>query len=108
MPRGRAPGFRMPDEHRVKIANSNIINALIEHAEGKREMSPTQVHAGLGLLKKVLPDLAAMDVSGQLDQTLTVQIVRYSEESFARDQIAQQLEAKALPGPSMAGTSERH
>jgi ribosomal protein L29 len=97
MPRGRAPGFRMPDEHRVKIANSNIINALIEHAEGKREMSPTQVHAGLGLLKKVLPDLAAMDVSGQLDQTLTVQIVRYSEE-----------EAKALPGPSMAGTSERH
>lgn len=46
----------MTDEHRVKIKNSNILNALIEHVEGKREMSSTQVTAGLGLLKKVMPD----------------------------------------------------
>lgn len=57
--RGRQPGFRMSNEHRVKIQNSNILNALIEHIEGEREMSATQVSAGLGLLKKVLPDLAA-------------------------------------------------
>lgn len=57
--RGRKPGFRMSNEHRVKIQNSNILNALIEHVGGKREMSATQVSAGLGLLKKVLPDLAA-------------------------------------------------
>jgi hypothetical protein len=49
----------MSSDHRVKIQNSNILNALIEHVEGKREMSATQVSAGLGLLKKVLPDLAA-------------------------------------------------
>ena len=49
--------FRMSNEHRVKIQNSNILNALIEHAEGTREMSSTQVQAGLGLLKKVLPDI---------------------------------------------------
>ncbi|MCE7766778.1 hypothetical protein GQL56_29580, partial [Pseudomonas putida] len=49
--RGRQPGFRMSDEHRVKIQNSNILNALIEHAVGKRKMSATQVNAGLGLLK---------------------------------------------------------
>lgn len=56
-PRGRAPGFRMDDSHRVKIQNSNILNALIEHVEGKREMSGTQVSAGVALLKKVLPDM---------------------------------------------------
>lgn len=56
--RGRAPGFRMPDEHRLKIANSNILNYLVENIEGRREMSSTQVTAGIALLKKVMPDLA--------------------------------------------------
>lgn len=63
--RGRKPGFRMSDEHRVKIQNSNILNALIEHATGVREMSATQVSAGLGLLKKIMPDLAATTISGE-------------------------------------------
>ena len=62
--RGRSAGFVMSNEHRVKIQNSNILNALIEHIEGKREMSATQVSAGLGLLKKVMPDLAATTIEG--------------------------------------------
>jgi hypothetical protein len=62
--RGRSPGFRMTDEHRVKIQNSNILNALIEHACGEREMGATQVSAGLGLLRKVLPDLATTTIQG--------------------------------------------
>jgi hypothetical protein len=62
--RGRSPGFRMSNEHRDKIKNSNILNALIEHAEGVRDMSATQVTAGLGLLKKALPDLTAVQMSG--------------------------------------------
>lgn len=65
--RGRLPGFRMSPEHRAKIQNSNILNALIEHVEGKREMTPTQVSAGLGLLKKCLPDLSSVEVSGDPD-----------------------------------------
>jgi len=52
---------RMSNEHRVKIQNSNILNALIEHACGTREMTSTQVTAGLGLLKKALPDLSAVE-----------------------------------------------
>lgn len=51
----------MTDEHRDKIKNSNILNALVEHVEGKREMSATQVSAGLGLLRKVLPDLSQVE-----------------------------------------------
>jgi hypothetical protein len=62
--RGRKPGFVMSDEHRVKIQNSNILNALVEHVVGKREMSPTQVSAGIALLKKVLPDLSGVTLSG--------------------------------------------
>jgi hypothetical protein len=63
--RGRKPGFKMSDEHRVKIQNSNILNALIEHVEGNREMSSTQVSAGLGLLKKVLPDMTYNEHAGK-------------------------------------------
>jgi len=51
-------GVKLTDSHRAKIQNSNILNALIEHVLGKRDMSQTQVSAGLGLLKKCLPDLA--------------------------------------------------
>jgi len=64
--RGRSPGFSMSNEHRDKIKNSNILNALIEHATGDREMSPSQVTAGLGLLRKVMPDLAATELSGTI------------------------------------------
>lgn len=62
--RGRKPGFRMSEEHRVKIQNSNILNALIEHVEGQREMSSSQVSAGIALLKKVLPDLSQTQING--------------------------------------------
>jgi hypothetical protein len=64
--RGRQPGFRMSDEHRVKIQNSNILNALIEHVVGEREMSATQVSAGLGLLRKIMPDLAASTITADV------------------------------------------
>lgn len=59
----------MSNEHRTKIGNSQILKCLIEHVEGKRDMSATQVTAGLGLLRKVLPDLAAsadMGTGGEL------------------------------------------
>jgi hypothetical protein len=68
--RGRAPGFKMTEEHRVKIQNSNILSALIEHVSGNREMSSTQVTAGLGLLKKCLPDLSATTISGDPDNPI--------------------------------------
>jgi hypothetical protein len=64
--RGRSP-YRMSEAHREKIRNSNILNALLEHVEGNREMSSTQVTAGLGLLKKCLPDLQSVTVSGDDD-----------------------------------------
>lgn len=74
--RGRKPGFRMSEEHRVKIQNSNVLNALIEHVDGQREMTSSQVSAGIALLKKVLPDLAQTDVtSGGEKITMPTEVV---------------------------------
>lgn len=83
MPRGRKPGFRLTDEHRAKIKNSNVLNALIEHVEGKREMSSTQVTAGLGLLKKVLPDLLAASIenSAEAEATMPTEILLAAKEA---------------------------
>lgn len=61
----------MGNEHRDKIRNSNILNALIEHTEGKREMSSSQVTAGLGLLRKVMPDLSQADVNHTVKRDAT-------------------------------------
>lgn len=79
--RGRKPGFRMSEEHRVKIQNSNILNAIIEHVEGKREMSATQVSAGLGLLKKTLPDLSAVTIGGDEDSPVKMVVEWQSKGS---------------------------
>jgi len=62
--RGRTAGFQMGAEHRTKIANSKILKHLIEHAEGTREMTSTQVTAGLGLLDRVMPKLATTTIEG--------------------------------------------
>ncbi len=62
--RGRTAGFQMGVDHRLKIANSNILSYLIAHAEGNREMSATQVTVSLGLLKKVMPDLSTTTIEG--------------------------------------------
>jgi hypothetical protein len=63
---GRTPGFSMSDEYRKKIQNSKILNYLIDHVEGAREMSQTQVTAGIALLKKCMPDLQATQHSGEI------------------------------------------
>ena len=70
--KGRPAGFRMPEEHRTKIANSKIFNRLIEHAEGTTEMSPTQVQVGLALMKKILPDLSSVEHTGDQKNPLSV------------------------------------
>ena len=55
----------MSHSHRDKIQAVKIINALQEHVEGAREMSSSQVTAGLGLLKKVMPDMTETMLKGE-------------------------------------------
>lgn len=60
----------LSDEHRLKIQTSQLINRLTNFVNGEVNLSPAQVTAALGLLKKSLPDLTAVsagaDSEGQL------------------------------------------
>lgn len=70
--KGRTPNFIMGAEHRDKIKNSNILRYLIDHTEGRREMTQTQVTAGLALLKKVMPDAQPINDEGGTDNKLVI------------------------------------
>jgi hypothetical protein len=61
--RGRAKGFKMPVEHRGKIQQSVILNRLSKLVAGEIDMPPHAVTAALGLLRKVLPDLASQELT---------------------------------------------
>ncbi len=68
-----------PEIVRKRIQASMLEKSLIQHVNGEREMKPSQVTAGLGLLKKVLPDLSTLEHTGADGAPLTVNIVRFSD-----------------------------
>src|SRR6516162_573670 len=53
----------LDERWRKKIQASMLINRLTDHAAGRNEMTATQVRAAEILLKKILPDLAAVECS---------------------------------------------
>jgi len=55
----------LDERWRQKIQASMLINRLTDHAAGRNEMTATQVRAAEILLKKILPDLAAVEYSGE-------------------------------------------
>jgi hypothetical protein len=57
-----------------------LINRLTLFVKGKVELSPHQVTAALGLLKKTLPDLASVTHSGDGDNPLTVVIRKFTDD----------------------------
>jgi hypothetical protein len=67
-PRGVRKTIWTPEIVRQRIRTSQIVRALIEHTLGNREMVPSQVSAGLGLLRKVMPDLTATTLSAHIEQ----------------------------------------
>lgn len=64
---------------RNAIRATMIFNRLEGHLQGKVELKPSQVTAGLGLLKKVMPDLQAMELKG--DGGGPIQIVLSKDDS---------------------------
>ena len=51
------------DDVREKIKTSQLINRLQNHALGLTEMTPGQITAALGLLRKVLPELQSAEMT---------------------------------------------
>ena len=63
---------------RDRIRTSQLINRLEKFVlsekeqDAKVELTPAQVTAALGLIKKTLPDLAAVQIAGDQDNPLRV------------------------------------
>jgi hypothetical protein len=55
------------DEWRAKIQTTMLIKRLTDHASGDVELSPTQIKAIEVLLRKVAPDLQAVEHSGDIE-----------------------------------------
>jgi hypothetical protein len=55
-----------PQATRDRIKTSMLINRLADHVLNGMEMSPTQIRAAEILLKKTLPDLSAVEQTGDL------------------------------------------
>lgn len=55
------------EETRKRIQTSQLINRLSDHVFGKVELTPAQVRSAEILLRKTIPDLSAVQHSGELD-----------------------------------------
>lgn len=64
------------DDVRAKIKTSQLINRLSDHALKDRKLETSQVRAIEVLLKKTLPDLSAMQHSGDKDNPIIHEIRR--------------------------------
>ncbi len=56
---------------RDKIKASMLINRLMDHVDGKCELSQTQLRSAEILLKKVAPDLKAIEQTLEVEGELT-------------------------------------
>lgn len=59
---------------RSRIRAGGIVKRLEDHVLGKVEMSATQVSAALGLLRKTVPDLSAVEHTGKDGEPLIQQM----------------------------------
>ena len=65
--RGRTAGYKLTEEHRGKIRSSVILKRLEQLVTGEIDASLMPAHAvtaALGLLRKVMPDLSATELTG--------------------------------------------
>lgn len=78
---GRPIGKLHQDDVRRKIQVSQLVNVLTEHAlTGKGDFSMSRMKAIEILLRKSLPDLSSIELTGEnggaIQQALTVQFIR--------------------------------
>lgn len=81
--------IRHDEETRSKIQASQLINRLREHALGNVELSQTQVRAIEILLRKTLPDLSAVEHSGDMETSYVVRMPAPVADLASWDKLAQ-------------------
>ena len=58
-----------PDRVRERIRVGLILRVLMDHVVNGTEMAQSRITAGLGLLRKVVPDLSATAITGSVEVT---------------------------------------
>jgi hypothetical protein len=83
---------RHQDEIRGKIRTSQLLTRLTNHSLGllKSPMDASQVAAALGVLRKALPDLSAVDHSGSVDQVHSFAVPIEHPDTRSPDEWARQ------------------
>jgi hypothetical protein len=70
---GRPIGKLHQDDIRKKIQASQLINVLQDHAlTGEGEITPTRMKAIEILLRKSIPDLSSVEISGDAENPLNM------------------------------------
>lgn len=67
------------DTVRNKIQASLLVNRLHAHAMGEIELSPTQVNSIKILIGKVLPDLQATTIQGEVDHRFVARMPQQTD-----------------------------
>lgn len=72
----RKAGYRHNEDTRKKIKAAQIINRLEKHVFSDVPLlDASQVNAAKALLSKVLPDLSAVTLDGEVDSNVTFRTV---------------------------------
>lgn len=61
------------------IGASQLLNRLKSHANGKVEMTRSQVQAAKIYIGKYVPDIKAMEITGADGGPLVVEVVKFAE-----------------------------
>ena len=69
MPKIKDMPVPLHDRWKEKISQSNVLTRLIKHFNGELDppLDQTQVQIGLAFVRKVLPDLKSVDISGRIE-----------------------------------------
>lgn len=88
----RTRKIRHDDETRAKIQAAQLINRLQGCVMGTVELTSTQVRAAETLLRKVLPDLSATELTGEVQTTYVARLPEVAPTVEAWQQQTQTLQ----------------
>lgn len=68
------------DQTRSRIQTSMLLNRLTDHVDGKVEMTNSQVRAADILLRKALPDLQSVEMTGRDGDAMQIVIQGFQDK----------------------------
>lgn len=75
----RTKKIRHDENTRAKIKVSQIMNRLQKHIDGDVELANSQVKAAEILLRKSLPDLQSVELTGKDGEALTIKVEGFKD-----------------------------